>query len=155
MHCLRLNQELNGGAIQKTGEVPLLLHIAAFSALLLLGFSFFLLLPLLGGRGLAARHVLAARLWLWPIAVVSGFPLLGHLGTCQQQRLLLALWHHWRFTTADARMKLKRLYPSLEKRSLPLQRSLLQRKLDSAVYLGLFCGLRCKSLGDEAHTHPR
>ena len=34
----------------------------------------------------------------------------------QQRRNAEAITVHWRFTTADARIKLKRLYPSLEKK---------------------------------------
>jgi hypothetical protein len=41
----------------------------------------------------------------------------------QHSRNEQAITVNWRFTTPDARIKLKRLSPSLEKRRLPLQRS--------------------------------
>jgi len=42
----------------------------------------------------------------------------------QQQRNEEAITAHWRFTTADARIKLKRLYPFLEKKNpLPSKKS--------------------------------
>lgn len=37
----------------------------------------------------------------------------------QHQRNTEAIMVNWRFTTADARIKLKRLYPSLEKKKAP------------------------------------
>jgi hypothetical protein len=37
----------------------------------------------------------------------------------QQSRNAEAITVNWRFTTADARIKLKRLYPSLEKKKSP------------------------------------
>ena len=36
---------------------------------------------------------------------------------CQQRRNEESITVNWRFTTADARIKLKRLYPSLEKKT--------------------------------------
>ena len=41
----------------------------------------------------------------------------------QQSRNAEAITVNWRFTTADARIKLKRLYPSLEKKSKALEDS--------------------------------
>jgi transposase len=62
-----------------------------------------------------ARQALARR-----IATVE--ELERHVNAWQGQRNAVATTINWRFTTADARIKLKRLYPSLEpKTSLPSQ----------------------------------
>jgi hypothetical protein len=44
-----------------------------------------------------------------------------HIGSIDELRSIIAAWHssrtggkvHWRFTTDDARIKLRRLYPSI------------------------------------------
>ena len=46
----------------------------------------------------------------------------------QQCRNEEAITVNWRFTTADARIKLKRLYPSLEPRKRPLGKNNVAKK---------------------------
>ena len=48
----------------------------------------------------------------------------------QQRRNEESITVNWRFTTTDARIKLKRLYPSLEPRKRSSSKSMLQRKVD-------------------------
>jgi DDE superfamily endonuclease len=43
----------------------------------------------------------------------------------QEQRNSAATTINWRFTTADARIKLKRLYPSLKNKSINLEREIV------------------------------
>ena len=60
------------------------------------------------------------------------------MGTQEELEREVRAWQHsrneesitvnWRFTTADARIKLKRLYPSLEPRKRPSQRNTVAKK---------------------------
>jgi len=58
---------------------------------------------------------LSFRLWLANASLVAG-ELEREVQAWQHGRNEEAITVNWRFTTADARIKLKRLYPSLEKK---------------------------------------
>ena len=47
----------------------------------------------------------------------------------QEQRNSAATTINWRFTTADARIKLKRLYPSLKNKSINLEREIVAKEV--------------------------